>query len=182
MSTKEALYAPRWVRSSEAPDWRPDEILPGLHMGGTADCDTRSRRTGNTTGGDGRRFDAVATLYAWAGPVDWEVEETRYGFGDGALHGTDLPRIIRVAIWAHARWKAGDQVLIRCQAGLNRSGLVTALVLLIEGWTPEAAIRQIRDQRSPWALCNDAFIDWLLHEAAGALRTAAPTLAQGWSA
>ena len=33
-------YAPRWVKSSEAPAWTPDEIVPGLFMGGTADNDT----------------------------------------------------------------------------------------------------------------------------------------------
>jgi len=112
----------------------------------------------------------VVTLYAWAQPVDWEVEELRYGFGDGALHGEDITRVLRAAAWAHERWASGDRVLVRCQAGLNRSGLVTALVLVLAGWEPAEAIRHIRAQRSPHALFNRDFVRWLVAEAPAAVR------------
>jgi hypothetical protein len=89
--------------------------------------------------GEPRPYDAVVTLYAWAQPVGWEVEELHYGFA-GALHGEDISRVLRAAAWAHERWQAGDRVLVRCQAGLNRSGPVTALVLIMAGWDPAAAL------------------------------------------
>jgi hypothetical protein len=154
------------------PSWRADEILPGLYMGGTRD-DATIADPAPLHGLHRRRpaYDAVATLYAWAQPVGWEVEELRYGFGDGALHGDDLARVLRAATWAHARWQSGDRVLIRCQAGLNRSGLVTALVLILDGWHPAHAIAHIRDRRSPHALFNPHFVHWLLTEATTALPT-----------
>ncbi|GAA1826573.1 hypothetical protein ACFFOM_15370 [Microlunatus capsulatus] len=115
--------------------------------------------------GEPRPYDAVVTLYAWAQPVDWEVEELRYGFGDGNLTRVDLDRVVRAAEWAWQRWYTGDRVLIRCQARLNRCGVVTALVLMLDGHDPQDAVRLIRLRRSPWALCNDDFLDWLLHGA-----------------
>jgi hypothetical protein len=156
------LAAPDRVARDEVPSWDASEILPGLFMGGTADRDVVQvalRRHSRL--GEPRKYDAVVTLYAWAQPVSWEVEELRYGFGDGEIGGVDLDRVIRAAAWAWQRWRAGDRVLIRCQAGLNRSGLVTALVLMCEGYTAGDAIRLIRAGRSPWALCNRSFVDWL---------------------
>ena len=126
---------------------------------------TRSPTPACWPGSGARPFDAVVTLYAWARPVSWQVAELRYGFGDGALDTVDLERIVAAAVWAHARWAAGDRVLVRCQAGLNRSGLVTALVLMLAGWEPADAVRQLRVARSPHALCNAAFVAWLLRDA-----------------
>lgn len=160
------LAAPRWVSLGEVPSWQGSEILPGLFMGGTADNDVvhvAARRRYDF--GEPRPYDAVVTLYAWAQPVSWEVEELRYGFGDGEVARVDRDRLLRAAVWAWQRWRAGDRVLIRCQAGLNRSGLVTALVLMLDGYDAGDAIRLIRAQRSPWALCNNNFVDWLLTEA-----------------
>ncbi|WP_157720571.1 hypothetical protein [Friedmanniella luteola] len=51
------------------------------------------------------------------------MKELRYGFGDGSLVGVDLDRVVRAAEWAWQRWSAGNRVVFRCQAGLNRSGL-----------------------------------------------------------
>lgn len=163
------------------PDRGADEILPGLFMGGTHDDATVADPMPLAGLGRRREFDAVVTLYAWAQPVGWEVEELRYGFGDGALHGADLARVLRAATWAHDRWQAGDRVLVRCQAGLNRSGLVTALVLVMAGWDPAEAIRHIRSRRSPHALFNSHFVRWLVTEAAAAVpsaegSSAAPTV------
>ena len=164
------LAAPRWVSGDEVPSWRASEILPGLFMGGTADRDVvhvAARRRYDFA--EPRPYDAVVTLYAWAQPVSWEGEELRYGFGDGEVSGVDIDRLLRAAVWAWQRWQAGDRVLIRCQAGLNRSGLVTALILMLDGYDAGDAIRLIRTQRSTWALCNNGFVDWLITEAAASL-------------
>ncbi len=48
-------------------------------------------------------------------------------------------------------------VLVHCQAGLNRSGLITALALMHLGRTADEAIRLLRDRRSPVVLCNRSF-------------------------
>ena len=151
------------------PSWQADEILPGLYMGGTHDDRTVADPMPLGNLGGRREYDAVVTLYAWAQPVDWEVEELRYGFGDGALHGDDLARVLRAAAWAYDRWQSGDRVMIRCQAGLNRSGLVTALVLVMDGWDPADAIRHIRARRSPHALFNRHFVRWLVTESVDAV-------------
>jgi hypothetical protein len=58
----------------------------------------------------------------------------------------------------------GGGVLVRCQAGLNRSGLVTALILIKDGHTPEEAINTIRTHRGPDALFNMNFANWIIEE------------------
>ncbi|WP_157720570.1 hypothetical protein [Friedmanniella luteola] len=47
---------------------------------------------------------------------------------------------------------------------------MTALVLMLDGHDPQDAVALIRERRSPWALCNDDFLDWLLHEAGVVLK------------
>ncbi len=71
---------------------------------------------------------------------------------------SDLQAIVRMA---HAEWKRGQRVLIRCQAGMNRSGLIMALILIREGYTAEDAIDLIRAKRSKHALFNGRFEKWL---------------------
>jgi hypothetical protein len=59
-----------------------------------------------------------------------------------------------------ARRKTGP-CLVHCQAGLNRSSLVVARVLMLEGATADEAIGLLREKRSPACLCNPAFEEWL---------------------
>lgn len=140
------------------------EILPGLWMGGTADRDevmgVASRPHINP-----EHFDTVVTLYGYAKPVDWYVKELRLAFYDHNEVDLDHHDLRQVVSSAHRDWKAGKRVLIRCQAGWNRSGLITALVLIKEGFKPKEAIELIREQRSEKALCNSSFVSWLLNDA-----------------
>lgn len=170
-----SLPSPTWdellagTEGWHQPPWAPTEIVPGLHQGGTEDHDVLSR-----PGQDYRRrgnypFDTVITLYASAQPVPWGVEELRYGFPDGTLHDTDLDTVVHAARFAHGRWLDGAHVLIRCQAGMNRSGLVTALVLVLAGLAPAQAINQIRMRRGPSCLFNTDFVTWLVDSAATVL-------------
>ena len=66
-----------------------------------------------------------------------------------------------------ARWvnlcRARGRVLVHCQAGLNRSALVTGLALVLAGLTPTEAITTLR-KRSPAILCNKYFERWLLSQ------------------
>lgn len=57
--------------------------------------------------------------------------------------------------------RATGPTLVHCQAGLNRSGLVTALALIRGGMEPQGAIDLLREKRCDAVLCNRAFADWL---------------------
>ncbi len=159
------LFAPRWHSDDQYPSELFAEILPGLFMGGTADDQTVDYPMPLPDLGEPCQFDAVVTLYSFAQPMGWGVEEMRYGFADASVEHFDTDRLLRVSRWAFERWQSGEQVLIRCQAGLNRSGLVTALALMHAGYEPGDAIRQIRQQRSQMALFNDHFVTWLVEQA-----------------
>ncbi len=58
-------------------------------------------------------------------------------------------------------------VLVHCQAGLNRSGLLCALSLMRgpEELHAHDAIEQLRRKRCVDVLCNPTFADWLRSEA-----------------
>ena len=139
------------------PDPAPTEILPGLWQGGTSESSLLGQPTKPSHYRGRRPFDLIVTLYADEQPAPWGVEEIRYGFPDAELDPRDLDRVREIAAYAAERWKAGDRVLIRCQAGVNRSGLVTALVLLAEGWRPRRILGHLRACRSPHVLSNSDF-------------------------
>jgi len=105
-----------------------------------------------------RPFDAVLTLYAWAAPVGWGVEERRFGFPDRQVIDDYVPVIQDLADRAHSRWASGQRVLIRWRAGMNRSGLLVALTLMRSGYSADEAIDVIREQRHPWALNSRWFV------------------------
>jgi hypothetical protein len=141
------------------------EVLPGLWQGGTDDWDVRGyRATGQRPTKD--CFDSVYTFYGNANGADWGVKEIRFPFYDGDMTDFDPEDDLWLPVFeAHNDWKAGKRVLIRCQAGLNRSGLVMALVLIRDGFTPEDAVELIRAQRGHMALCNSRFENWLINHA-----------------
>ena len=60
--------------------------------------------------------------------------------------------------WAVARrLKQRKRVLVTCQMGLNRSGLVSALALMNLGCTPARAIAKVKKARGAFALSNKHF-------------------------
>ena len=138
------------------------KILDELYQGGTDEEVTVYR--GNKrlpTVGDHRPFDSVVSLCAYTLPVGWLVKEMRFAFPDGPLELWTIKEIEAIADWVHVQWKAGDRVLIRCQAGMNRSSLVTALVLLKDGLSADGAIALIRKQRSEYCFSNKHFVEYL---------------------
>lgn len=48
-----------------------------------------------------------------------------------------------------------------CHSGYNRSGSVVAQALVDLGHESGEAIRLVRERRSPWALNNPVFVDYL---------------------
>lgn len=154
------------------PEYAPDEILPGLWQGGTEDDHVLGCPAPEGHYHQSQPFDVVITLYADAMPGPWGVEEVRFGFPDAGLTPRSIERVLALSEYAHRRWSQGARVLIRCQAGVNRSGLVTTLTLMREGYTPQEAIALIRQQRGGAVLCNDAFVHWLATEAPALVATA----------
>jgi protein-tyrosine phosphatase len=139
-------------------------IAPNLFQGGTDDLDVIHLAQTNNRPRTDLPFDAIVTMYAWARPADWNIQEFRYGVPDASITDIDLDRLRRAVDFGYDRWKQGDRVLVRCQAGLNRSGLVLALILIKDGLTPQDAIARIRDNRGDDALFNRDFHNWLLTE------------------
>ena len=70
-----------------------------------------------------------------------------------------------IAAWVNAGRRSAP-TLVHCQAGLNRSSLVAARALMLEGRSADEAITLIREQRSPACLCNPAFERWLREQPA----------------
>ena len=131
-----------WV---ELPDQLYAEIAPGLYQGG-------SYLPLSSAAG----FDAVFTLFGDAdAPRDPRVAHKIWHIPDA-----DCPSdadLLIAARWVLEKWTTGDKVLVRCFAGLNRSGLVVARTLILAGASPDEAISLIRSKRSPHALCNSEF-------------------------
>lgn len=71
-------------------------------------------------------------------------------------------RTLRTLSWAVADWvEGGRRVLVHCGAGINRSGLLTALVVrLLTGQSGQAAAEHVR-QRCPDALVSREFSGYL---------------------
>lgn len=67
-----------------------------------------------------------------------------------------MAQVEALAAWVQACTLDGP-TLVHCQAGLNRSGLVAAKVLMLRGMEGRAAIKTLRENRSPAVLCNPAF-------------------------
>ena len=86
------------------------------------------------------------------------VHEKRFGFADGPMDEMTFAKVEELATWLHGEWKSGRACLARCQAGLNRSGILIARILMKDGYTAEEAINLIRKKRSPYALFNQNFV------------------------
>lgn len=136
------------------------EILPRLWQGGTSEGDQLHNSKHFSTATKNLPFTSVVTLDAQSQPVKWGVKEYRFGIEDGPIAQDQVKDILKAADWAYDQWKSKELVLIRCQAGANRSGLITALVLMKDGWSAQKAIDHIRSRRSI-ALSNSAFVAWL---------------------
>lgn len=147
-----------WYRE---PLW--SEVLPGLWQGGTAGDDEMIHRRGADPNARIKPtdFDTVITMYGYAQPADWQVKEFRLAIYDSDMRDFDAEELFDLVRVAHTDWLKGKKVLIRCQAGWNRSGLIMTLVLMREGYTADQAIGLIRETRSKYALCNDHFVAFL---------------------
>lgn len=76
------------------------------------------------------------------------VKEIRLGFYNHDKVDIDSQDVDQVLSAIHQDWRAGRRVLVRCQAGWNRSGLIMGLVLMREGMSAQEVIDLTRDSRS----------------------------------
>jgi protein-tyrosine phosphatase len=102
---------------------------------------------------------SIVSLYPWE---RYEIvngaerhEIVMYDSEDQAFHQVD-----EIAALVN-RLRQQGPVLVHCQAGLNRSSLIAARALMLDGMTADDAITTIRTKRSPACLCNRAFERWL---------------------
>jgi len=139
------------------------EIMPGLFMGGH-DYMGPDGAVANVVVGD--EFDLVLSFYERYGCGPAVGVQRRYArIPDGILDADDLATVRRFADLGAEANGNGQVVLCRCQAGYNRSGLLAAFILLRQGLSAESAIERIRDRRSPFALCNEHFVELIHAEA-----------------
>jgi len=107
-------------------------------------------------------FRYVVSLYPWGkyllGPNTHRDEITMYDAGSMP----DLRQLVEIAEKVN-EYKAKGKTLVHCQAGLNRSGLVAGLSLILEGMKPTDAIALLREKRCDMVLCNETFRNWLLN-------------------
>jgi len=78
-----------------------------------------------------------------------------------------LPDITRAAVKKLARKLAahvqhGENVLVTCAMGLNRSGLITGTTLKVLGMPGIEAVRKLRQLRDPQALSNPVFFAYVV--------------------
>ncbi|GGW38546.1 protein phosphatase [Streptomyces caelestis] len=142
-----------------APESPWNEVVPGLWMGGHEYAGALGHQEYAVVRDE---FDVVQTLLRLPGHgPDPDVPHHVWPIPDGPLDGTQLAGVIRLAEAACEALDAGRAVLVRCYHGYNRSGLVVAHALIRRGSSADAAIRLIRDRRSPWALHNELFVEYL---------------------
>lgn len=108
-------------------------------------------------------FSHIFSLYVWGAPYKSHADTQHHAVRmlDSATEDTSLvdeivPRIVEAL-------DEGGNVLVHCQAGINRSNLTAALVLREwKGLTSEQAIAMLREKRSPLVLANKGFERFLL--------------------
>jgi protein tyrosine/serine phosphatase len=139
------------------------EIVPGLYLGGTPPIfDFEVNANAEFTEYEG--LDYVFTFHKSSSAVIGRTIEIRYFFQDDWEKGLDPADIETLKILideAHSLWKAGKQVMLRCQGGKNRSGLIAASVLMRDGYSADEAIELLRERRTSDVLFNVHFVDAL---------------------
>lgn len=126
-------------------------IADNLYVGGHLNIDL------------GDFFSHIFSLYHW--------EKYRHGEGtltvaremyDSRTNPVDTETVESLSDDIVEALNAGGNVLVHCQAGINRSNLVAARVLMKKwGYSAADAIALLRHKRSPLVLANKTFEDYL---------------------
>lgn len=89
------------------------------------------------------------------------VTVVRISLDDSILSPGDVRKAFVTARTAANYVRRGQRVLVVCNQGRNRSGLVTALALMDLGSSSRGAIRRVRAVRGDDALSNPYFVQLL---------------------
>jgi protein-tyrosine phosphatase len=146
-------------RDAPGPDSPWNEIIHNLWMGGHY-YRTPSGALEPAVVRD--QFRVVVSLWEAEGHgPDPGVEHHAVPIPDDPLSADQLARVSALADTVREALRDGRRTLVRCHAGYNRSGLVVAQTLIEMGYDAPTAIKIIRERRSPFALNNEVFIDYL---------------------
>lgn len=155
-SVKRTRQRDRDVSGPQSP-W--NEIVPGLWMGGHYWTDPSGELQLVIVGSE---FDLVVSLFALPGHgPSAGVEHLVAEIPDDLLASSQISSVQELAKATAQAVRSGRATLVRCHSGYNRSGLVVAQTLVELGHDAASAIRLIREKRSPWALNNTIFQDYL---------------------
>lgn len=126
------------------------EIVPGLWQGGTPE------------GAAPVMFKFIVNLAPWP---EWgyTIQANQVQTRAFLYDSNEMPKrllLLSLAQQTNAYRRMGT-TLVHCQMGLNRSGLITALALMLDGMAASDAINLLREKRSDDVLCNRAFETWL---------------------
>ncbi|MFE2542673.1 protein-tyrosine phosphatase family protein [Actinacidiphila glaucinigra] len=146
-------------RDVPGPEAAWSEVAPGLWMGGHYWTDPRGELQAAVVGGE---FDLVVSLFTRSGhgPAPG-VEHIVAEIPDGPLSPGQIEAVQRLARTVAGAVRDGRRTLVRCHSGYNRSGLVVAQALVESGHEVGAAVALVRERRSPWALNNGTFVEYL---------------------
>ncbi|MFC0437816.1 dual specificity protein phosphatase family protein [Kutzneria buriramensis] len=137
-----------------------NEVFDDLWMGGHEYVDEKGELRDAVVTDE---FDLVISLYKQPGHGPQKGKRhIVYQIPDGPLTPKQIARLRELAEWTGDRVRMGRKVLIRCHSGYNRSGLLTAQILIELHVNPHAAIELVRRARGRWALNNQIFVDYLL--------------------
>lgn len=146
-------------REIPAPQSPWDEIVPGLWMGGHYWSDPFGRLRRVVVGAE---FELVVSLFTRSGHGPRpDIEHLVAEIPDGPLSPLQIEAVQAAALSTAQAVKDGRTTLVRCHSGYNRSGLVVAQALIELGRGAESAVELVRRRRSPFALNNETFTDYL---------------------
>ncbi|WP_030394513.1 protein-tyrosine phosphatase family protein [Kitasatospora purpeofusca] len=146
-------------RGTPEPQAPWNEVSPRLWMGGHFWAGPEGDVQAAVVGAE---FDLVISLFTRPGHgptpgVDHLISE----IPDSPLTAEHLHSVRQLAVTATEAVRNERTVLVRCHSGYNRSGLVVAQTLIELGQDPATAIALVRQRRSPWALNNRTFEQYL---------------------
>lgn len=156
------------------PNAEHHEILPGLFLGGHLwEEDGLQRHGRHSSLWEDTSWDYVVSAY-----LDNENEESfpqcdmrlvLFDDTESGLSEETWEKIRSAVDEVVYRWRKGQKVLVRCQAGYNRSGMMMSLVLMRLGYRAKDAISILRRIRGKDVLVNSAF-EGYVHQREGEYR------------
>lgn len=108
-----------------------------------------------------KQFRTIINLYPWE---QYELEDHHVYCQIKMLDNLQFPDeklVVSLADYVNSMRMLGP-VLVHCQQGWNRSGLIVAVALIRNGIEPKNAIALMREKRMPEVLSNPVFEAWLL--------------------